>query len=62
MEQTVSFCGKTIEETASKINDTELILKQQLEKKECKEINKTTESNEAAIKKPKRFKYKPMQL
>ena len=34
MKQIVSFCDKTIEETPTKINDTESILKQQLEKKE----------------------------
>ena len=36
MEQIVSFCDKKIEETAVKINNTESILKQQLEKKNTK--------------------------
>ena len=40
MEQIVSFCDKTIEETAIKTNNTETILKQQLEKKEYEEIKK----------------------
>ena len=50
-EQIVSFCDKTIEETAIKISNTVPILKQQLEKKEYKEIKKTITSNEAATKK-----------
>ena len=51
MEQIVSFCGKTIEESAIKTNNTESILKQQLEKKEYEEIKKIVTSNEAATKK-----------
>ena len=65
MEQIVSFCDNTIEETAIKINNTESILKRQPEKKE---IKKTITSTEAAAKKilPQRkfkkynsLKYKP---
>ena len=68
MEQIVSFCDKTIEETPIKINDTESILKQQLEKKEYEEIKETIISKEAVIKKIlhqrkfkkyNRLKYKP---
>ena len=33
MEQIASFCDKIIQETATKINDTEAILAQQLKKK-----------------------------
>ena len=51
LKQIVSFCDKIIEETTIKINDTESILKQQLEKKEYEEIKKTIISNEAATKK-----------
>ena len=51
MERIVSFCDKTKEETTIKINSTESILKQKLEKKEYEEIKKTITSNEAAIKK-----------
>ena len=51
MEQIASFCDKTIEETAIKINNIESILKQQLEKKEYEEIKKTITSNEVATKK-----------
>ena len=47
MEQIVSFCDNTIEETAIKINNTESILKRQPEKKEIKKITST----EAAAKK-----------
>ena len=36
MEQIISFWGKIKEETAIKINDTESILKQQLEIKNTK--------------------------
>ena len=51
MEQIISFCDKTIEETTIKINDTKMILKQQLEKKQYEEITKTITLNEAAAKK-----------
>ena len=51
MEQIVSLCNKTIEETVIKINITQSILKQQLEKKEYEEIKKTITSNEVATKK-----------
>ena len=50
MEQIVLFCNKTIEETAIKIDNTEPILKQKLEKKEYEEIKKTITSNEVATK------------
>ena len=36
MRRIASFCDKTIEDTAIKINDTESILKQQLEEKNTK--------------------------
>ena len=51
MEQIVSFCNKTIEEIAIKINNTESILIKKWEKKEYEETNKTITSNEAAMKK-----------
>ena len=51
MEQIVSFCNKTIEEIAFKINNTESILIKKWEKKEYEETNKTITSNEAAMKK-----------
>ena len=55
------FCNKTSEKTTIKINDTELILKQQLEKKDYEEIQKTITSNELAtkFKKYNSLKYKP---
>ena len=40
MEQIISFCNKTIDERATKTTDTNLILKQQLEKKEYKKTKK----------------------
>ena len=50
-EHIVSFCDKTIQETAIKINDIEAILKQKLEKKIYKEIKKTITSNKVVTKK-----------
>ena len=50
MDQTVSFCDKTIEKAAIKINDTESTIKQQVKKKEYEEIKKAVTSNEAATK------------
>ena len=41
MESIVSFCNKTIEETAIKINDTDSILKPQVQKKEHKKNKQT---------------------
>ena len=40
MKQIALFCAKTIEETVVKINDTESILKQQLEGRKYKEMKK----------------------
>ena len=40
MKQIISFCNKTIDERATKTTDTNLILKQQLEKKEYKKTKK----------------------
>ena len=45
MEQSVLFCDNTMEETAIKINNTESILKRQLEKKEYEEIKKNNYIN-----------------
>ena len=50
-EHIVSFCDKTIQETAIKINDIETILKQKVEKKIYKEIKKTITSNKVVTKK-----------
>ena len=51
MEDIVSFCDKTNTETNTKIDQIEYILKQQLEKSEYDEIQKTIKSNVASTKK-----------
>ena len=51
MGDVVSFCDKTISETNNKIEQTETLLKQHLEKKEYDEIQKTITANEASTKK-----------
>ena len=51
MEDVVSFFDKIVKDTNAKISQTESILKQQLEKNECEEIQKTIKSNEASTKK-----------
>ena len=50
MEDVVSFRDKTIKETNTKMDQTEGILKQQLGKSECEDIQKTIKSNEASTK------------
>lgn len=52
MEDVVFFCNKASKETNTKIDQIEYILKQQLEKNEYNEIEKTIKSNEASTKKP----------
>ena len=68
MEDIVSFCTKTVQETNSKIEETQNILKHQLDRNEYDEIQKTIQTNENATKKMlhqrkfKKFnnlKYKP---
>ena len=51
MKDLASFCGKTIKETKTKIDQTENILKQQLGKNEFEELQKTIKSSEASTKK-----------
>ena len=43
MEDVVSFFDKIVKDTNAKISQTESILKQQLEKNECEEIQKTNQ-------------------
>lgn len=50
MEDVVSVCDETIKETNSKINQTEGIINQELEKNERKKIQKAIKSNEASSK------------
>ena len=68
MESIVSFCNKTIEETAIKINDTDSILKPQVQKKEHKtnkqtnikySSNKKKKLHQRKFKKYNCLKYKP---
>ena len=51
MEDIVSFCDKTNTKTNTKIDQIEYIFKQQLEKIEYDEIQKTIKSNVASTKK-----------
>lgn len=46
MNKFVSFCGKTIQQIAIKINNTESTLKQHLEKKEYEETKKAIITSE----------------
>lgn len=50
MEDVVSVCDEKIKETNSKINQTEGIINQELEKNEHKKIQKAIKSNEASSK------------
>ena len=50
MEDVVSVCDETIKETNSKINQTQGIINQELEKNEHKKIQKAIKSNEASSK------------
>ena len=51
MKDIVKFCGKTIEETTKSIDETQIKLKQNLDKDEYDPIQNTIQINEKAIKK-----------
>ena len=66
MEQILSLCNKRVDGTTIKISKAELIRKQQLEKKEHKEIKKIISLNEIGTKKilhqPKFKKYRSLKF
>ena len=59
MKDIVKFCGKTIEETEKSIDETQIKLKQNLEKDEYGAIQNTIQINEKATKKTlQQYKFK----
>ena len=59
MKDTVPFCGKTIEKTAKSIDETQIKLKQNLDKDEYDVIQNTIQIHEKAIKKTlQQYKFK----
>ena len=59
MKDTVPFCGKTIEKTAKSIDETQIKLKQNLDKDEYDVIQNTIQIHEKGIKKTlQQYKFK----